>query len=360
MALINIGNDNSESDSDKTPDFTPIIILKKVTQFIGWLTGSVAGITAILYACGYLIILYHIQVLGLYNIIPYDNMAYIHQGAKFFISSVTILADDLLIIILITVVVTIIYGVLILTQRGSGWIVKTKTQINCAMNFLLCHHSPRKNGMFMIVFSVLLFALLMFKIAFVAHMDISGMLIETCQVRKCIKTGPKTDSFIDECLKLRSPEKNIQIRGLVETRNHVVNCILNNDVDALTDKYRHLLELCLLSGFIAIVVNKVITANKFNRAFVMPFMIIFLFYALLLPVNFGILMRQIDYPSIAKLVSTKGDISGIFHLLGKSDQELMFWDASSCAVLRLPQKEVQEMYISKHVPLLTADKNQKP
>ena len=53
--------------------------------FIVWLGGALAGITAILYATGYLITRAHLSLLGLYGVVDFGNDYIVQEGAKFFL-----------------------------------------------------------------------------------------------------------------------------------------------------------------------------------------------------------------------------------------------------------------------------------
>lgn len=56
-----------------------------IKSFILWIGGSLAGITAVLYACGYLVTRAHMNMLGLYGFVEFDNDHFLQEGAKFLI-----------------------------------------------------------------------------------------------------------------------------------------------------------------------------------------------------------------------------------------------------------------------------------
>jgi len=60
-------------------------ITKRASIFIAWLSGSVAGITAIFYATGYLVTLANLRLLGLDQFVStFDPAFYISRGGSFF------------------------------------------------------------------------------------------------------------------------------------------------------------------------------------------------------------------------------------------------------------------------------------
>src|SRR5947209_15481374 len=61
-----------------------IDIVARTRAFIVGLGSALAGITAILYACGYLVTPTHLSLLGLYGLIDFNNDYVLQEGAKFF------------------------------------------------------------------------------------------------------------------------------------------------------------------------------------------------------------------------------------------------------------------------------------
>jgi len=54
-----------------------------VKGFLVWIGGSLAGISALLYACGYLVTRSHLHMLGLYGVVDFNNDYYLQEGSKF-------------------------------------------------------------------------------------------------------------------------------------------------------------------------------------------------------------------------------------------------------------------------------------
>lgn len=58
-------------------------LLKEAAKFIGWLAGSIAGISAILGAFGFIIHRSQMHLLGLDAFMEFDTEFYVQEGAKF-------------------------------------------------------------------------------------------------------------------------------------------------------------------------------------------------------------------------------------------------------------------------------------
>ena len=56
-----------------------------VKGFLVWLGGSLASITAVFYATGYLITRAHLSMLGLHGVLDFDNHYIVQEGGKFFL-----------------------------------------------------------------------------------------------------------------------------------------------------------------------------------------------------------------------------------------------------------------------------------
>jgi hypothetical protein len=83
-------------------------LLKRTTVFIGWLSGSVAGLGALLYAAGYLVTRAHLHLLGLDRLLVPGNERFIEEGANFFLVTGQILIHDCLSLVALAVALVLI------------------------------------------------------------------------------------------------------------------------------------------------------------------------------------------------------------------------------------------------------------
>jgi hypothetical protein len=77
----------SDTSAD-SPPLAPVSghgFVAGIKAFSLWLGGSLAGISAMLYATGYLITRAHLNLLGLYGIVDFGNDYIVQEGAKFFL-----------------------------------------------------------------------------------------------------------------------------------------------------------------------------------------------------------------------------------------------------------------------------------
>lgn len=338
---------------------TPIFILKEITKFIGWLTGSLAGITAILYACGYLILMYHTQILGLYNVIPYDNVDYIGQGAKFIIYNIISLTDDIEVNIFkqfsainvdneifnhfgaIAVVCACIILLIYILSRRQRWITDSYSSIsNWLKNIKECF----KNELIVKITFVLIWLVLLSWIPYLSEQfgapftSCKNLLSVKCQYDKCLKEKVNNIKGCEDKIKyIEEVDKNI----------------INGAKDKLKKKYDNLLKLCVLTGLLTLIFHIIVSYSKYNNIIVIPFIIYFLFFVLLLPINFGVLRKEIRYSSVELVMNDKNNLldkSRLF-LLGMDSQVLILWDASQCKYIRLQQKDIRLMKISEQKDL---------
>jgi len=69
---------------------------KGIALFVGWLSGALAGIGAILYACGYLLSTAQLHLLGLSGLVNYGQERYVEEGGRFLIDVLGLLGEILL------------------------------------------------------------------------------------------------------------------------------------------------------------------------------------------------------------------------------------------------------------------------
>src|SRR3546814_3205254 len=63
-------------------------LISGLKGFMVWTGGSLAGITAVLYVCGYLITTAHIYTLGLYGLVDFSKDYFLLEGSKFVLTLV--------------------------------------------------------------------------------------------------------------------------------------------------------------------------------------------------------------------------------------------------------------------------------
>jgi len=60
-------------------------LLRGIAVAVGWLSGSLAGISAVVYACGYLITRAQLHLFGVSGFFPLSADHFMQEGAKFLV-----------------------------------------------------------------------------------------------------------------------------------------------------------------------------------------------------------------------------------------------------------------------------------
>jgi hypothetical protein len=94
-------------------------LLKRTTVFIGWLSGSVAGLGALLYAAGYLVTRAHLHLLGLDRLLVPGNERFTEEGANFFLVTGQILIQDWLTLVALAVALALV-GLVVYAPLSLG------------------------------------------------------------------------------------------------------------------------------------------------------------------------------------------------------------------------------------------------
>jgi len=77
--------DNPSELSSSVPREGPASLVAGVKAFLVWLGGSLASITAMFFATGYLITRAHLSMLGLHGVLDFDNHYIVQESGKFFL-----------------------------------------------------------------------------------------------------------------------------------------------------------------------------------------------------------------------------------------------------------------------------------
>src|SRR5450830_1783305 len=95
-----------------------------IKGFLVWLGGSLASITAIFYATGYLITRAHLSMLGLHGVLDLDNHDIVQEGGKFFLVVGYATMSNVvlpLLVVLGTAVVAAMVARRLLGHRAQRW-----------------------------------------------------------------------------------------------------------------------------------------------------------------------------------------------------------------------------------------------
>lgn len=296
-----------------------INIAAGIKGFVLWIGGSLAGITTLLYACGYLVTRAHLHMLGLYGFVEFDSDHFLQEGAKFFLSvaydlaGTGVLVFTLIGMVLVPVVAVSFIGkrrVLQLLERFTAWRdLRRSTQ------------APRIARS---LFYGVLFALLIW---------LTGNSLHPFYAPLCISDLLYGQLGNNECA------SNIELARL---SSEVKAALLAGNSGYLSIQFgARLTQVVYLFALVCIAWQTV--APWYWRGWLItPFLVSLGMFLLLLPMDYGVLKRPTVYP-VLNLTTDDGaaaadsDASGeTLFLLDKTDGEFIAWNASARKVVWVP------------------------
>jgi len=241
-------------------------LLKEATKLIGWLTGALAGLVALLYSAGYVIVQTQLHLLGISALLPSGKEYYLQEGANFFLVTGQKVGQLLLGLLALVLIFCIPLSIFKKTQTGLKHVETLKK--NCAG----MQHQWLWQSATLLVLVILLF-------------------------------------FLAERRK-----QNMEVgndRGYANISNF----------------YYSLLMHCLFAGVLLVATQHVAATWPFKSVIVFPFLLVFAIYLFLLPVCYAVVEKKLEFPSIS-FVSTFdsiSDTSGELLLLWDKTRRKALW-----------------------------------
>ncbi len=303
-------------------------LIKEAAKLIGWLTGALAGIVAILYACGYLIIQTQLHLLGIDALLPSGREYYLQEGANFFIVTGQKLGLLLLGLVALILIFYIPIAIAAKSRKGANYFARLKGK-------LLGIHERHK-WLWQAAALLLMVVLLFFPLVndldlFRAPLELSGLL-HTAQ------GGAVAGS--------RSSDANT-----------IGGWVIKGDIKSLDNFYYNLLMHCLFAALLVMAAQGVTSSWPFKSLIVFPFLLVFVVYLLLLPLDYVVLEKRIEFPTVT-IISTFDKVSnesGTLLLLNKTDQEFILWDQAQKRALWLSRDKVVKVEIGQTQPVFKKD-----
>ncbi len=244
-------------------------LFKAVAISIGWLTSSLAGMRAILYACGYLITRAQLHLRGLDVLFEYGNEHYLPEGAKFFIVMGELIGEVSISLITVEGFIYLLFYLFKRTQRLGEFLDKWKGKlVNLHQK---APHLWRGEAYFFLVI-LLFFHLISNMGELKAPLEISNLLYKSASDFSTSDAARKITNLL-----LNGEEKSLKIL------NGYFNDFLLREMEAAL--------LFLLAWSVA-------SVSRPRILMVLPFIIIFIIYTIYLPIVCGVLMRPTKYPRI--------------------------------------------------------------
>jgi hypothetical protein len=308
-------------------------ILREVAKFVGWLSGALAGLGAILYTSGYLILKSHLYLLGLGPLIEYGNEQYAQEGGRFFFMLAVMLGKVFLLVVpILAIGVAVVYIVALMTRRYFatvlGWI-NLKGVFDRRVDRVRLVHERRPwlwRAAIFIVLAVLLYQFIANDWeALHAPLDISDLL------------------FRGEAA------TNLSVAGS-SGKALIIHALLNGKSDYLYQYFYHSVLLPLLRVGCLLALALWVTGGwRIRYVLAMPFASVFLIYLLALPLIYGVLIRPAEFARI-EITDRKGTTitdPGELFLLTSGGSEFVVWNARRKRILWVPKSEVGRAEITQ-------------
>lgn len=289
-------------------------VFKEITALLGWLSGSLAGIAAIFYACGYLIKRAHLNLLGIGALFSFSEEQYTQEGARFIADMADLLARIAL--PLLMVAITLAAAFFLLRRTGL------RHQMDAAKEKCteLAEQKPWawRSAAYAVLLVFLVFLIDRELALFGAPLTVSDLLF-----------APSA-----------AADGNAgQIRAW----------LVAGDRASLDNLYFNLTLAVIKGGVLFLLAWRVVEPWRLRILLTAPFALAFLLSVLMLPMAYGVLKRPAKFPRIVADSESKllAGVRGEVYLLDKTDDEFILWDAAARRVIWLPRDEVKSAEIGR-------------
>ncbi len=309
-------------------------VLKQLTIAIGWLSGSMTGICAVLYSLGYLATSAHLYSLGIdTRLVDYSNQDYLQRGAAFLLVSATLMTHVLSALAIILGAGLAVYW---LFRTGRFPAALKGGQEPAAFLSVLLSKSWRY-----VAFAALV---LVFVFRLMPSLDLFRATLAISDRLYAERSSPSA----------RVPN---DIQGALET------ALRSAQSDQLELHYVQLLVSEVTAALVFLGAYYVTSAWSYQPLFVAPFALIFLTYTVFLPMTYGVLMIPVTFPRAELLTAGgAGDLPGdtSFLLLNKKPEEFILWDPVRKAVVWIPARELRRATFTRGATATTRPPAQPP
>ena len=281
-----------------------------------WIGGSLAGMSAILYVCGYLITTAHIYTLGLYGLVDFSKDYFLLEGSKFVLSIVTGLAQVVInpvsILAMAILVPFVLAAILAKGPLQRGW------------SRLHDWYEPRSTAPWLTAARFGLYCVLLMTSAVIAfdslraisfHLQIADLLYSSIDPVRCrAQQLPVRDAFLCGRFAVLRSAFDRQLWSAIA-------------LIALTGTAWHLV------------------ANwRWRARLVAPMLFVTVLIVLLLPMEFGALLKPTRYPVVrVQFEADKPQPTRDWFLIDRTEKGLTAWDPATRRVLWIPAGDIAQM-----------------
>jgi len=289
-------------------------VFKEITALLAWLSGSLAGIGAVFYACGYLIKRAHLNLLGIGALFSFSEEQYMQEGARFMADMANLLARIAL--PLLMVAIALAAAVFLLRRTGL------RRRMDAAWEWL-AQLAERKPWAWR-------------SAAFGALLVLLTLLIDR---ELALFGAPLAISDL-----LFAPSG-----GAGGDADQIREWLMAGDRTSLDNLYFNLTLAVIKGGVLLLLAWRVVEPWRLRILLAAPFALAFLLSVLMLPMAYGVLKRPARFPRIVADSESKilAGVQGEVFLLDKTDDEFVLWDAVARRVIWLPRDEVKSAEIGR-------------
>jgi hypothetical protein len=298
-----------------------------IKAFTLWLGGALAGISAMLYATGYLVTRAHLNLLGLYGIVDFGHDYFIQEGSKFY------LVIGYSYVLGVVLPLLAIAGIAAVGFRVLAFALQ-KAHVQPLMPRLaaiLARFEPG-GSLRIAAFAVLLIVFLL---------DADKFLVEF-QVPLCVSNLLYADrGSLDAACDDQMQAKKKVLEAAILHRNINVASILN-------ERFSTLVYATAKTAFLVYLMWRVaLPWRRWRLWLVAPVMVALCFYAISLPLDYAVLQRPVIYPRISLALSGEPApaTNGPLFLLSKTASDFVIWDASARRLLWIPSGGVKRLEV---------------
>jgi hypothetical protein len=293
-----------------------IDIVAGTRAFIVGLGGALAGISAMLYASGYLVTRAHLSLLGLYGLIDFNNDYILQEGAKFFLVTAYSAGRDMVLpalaLLTLAAILLILLGLLLRARTRRWWQT-------------LRNHAPGREARRWL-------RMIAFVTVFVLFLWHSDEYLDKFEHPLCFANLLFADAGTTKCSMATA-------RG----GDGLKAALLGSDKAALNGAFRELIVGLAESIALSYLTWRIALPWRWRAWCIAPCLFATLLYVFLLPMDYGVLQRSINYPRIALTLDEKAvfPVSGPTFLMNKSAGDFVIWGASSRKLFWVPAASVR-------------------
>jgi hypothetical protein len=288
-----------------------------VKGFLVWLGGSLASITAVFYATGYLITRAHLSMLGLHGVLDFDHHDIVQEGGKFFLVVGYSTMSDAILPLLAVLGPAVIAAMVVrrlLGNRAQRW----RNRLDQRLPGFGAQGWMR---------------LLAFVVLFLAFLWHAETFLLKFQQPLCIGDVLYAQSGSTPC-----PAS--MMRGGAE---ELKKALLGSNERVLNNAFQELVFGFVLAVALAYLTWRTALPWRWRGWYAAPSLVAAALYLILLPMDYGVLQKPVTYPRITLTAdgSAAFPMTGPLFLLNQTTRDFVVWDASIRKLFWIPADTVK-------------------